>query len=123
MKIYAVALSALLLTGCASHQVDKSPGQITRLKDGQSVTIKGRIDTQKDIGLFATTGNRKLTVSINDDTVIDTPINARRPAGEFSGKWKDKAVSALCSSERHGDWLDVRCIILIDNERTVTLSF
>lgn len=123
MRKTLTLLAALALAGCATAYVDKSPGQVTRLKDGQTVSITGRIDSEHDIGLLTETTRRNLAISINDTPVIDAPINAKNPAGEFAGKWQDKSVSALCHSERHGKRLNVHCVVLVDNERTVTLTF
>lgn len=120
MKFLALALAALL-TGCAT--IDRSPSQLTRLRDGQAVTITGSIGSNSEDGMISTLTHRRLTVIINNDKAISAPINASNYTGEFSGAWKDKTVSALCSSEKRSNWIDVRCVIFIDNERTVTLTF
>lgn len=123
MKRISLALIALALAGCApSAYVSRAPGQMARLADGQTVSISGRIRTRVEPGLFVTTTYRNLLISVDDQAVIDSPIQAVQLSGEFSGTWKGRAVSALCHRVTHGRQITVQCVVLIDNERTVTLS-
>lgn len=120
-RLIALALAAVL-AGCAT--TDHAPAQVTRLKDGQAVTITGFIGSNSEAGTLSTLTHRRLNVLVNGEKAISAPIDSATYTGDFAGTWKDKAVAALCSSSRRNSQvIDVRCVILIDNERTVTLSF
>jgi hypothetical protein len=69
---------------------------------------------------------RELSVTINGDPVLEGAISAGEDAsGEISGTHKGKKISAICSSKpRPSDnYYEVRCAVMIDNTRTVTLTF
>ena len=65
---------------------------------------------------------RTLSVFIDEMKVIEGDLSTDKASGELSGKYEEHKVDAVCTSEdSEEDRLEVRCLIMVDNERTVTL--
>ena len=70
---------------------------------------------------------RTVTIKINGQTAISGEISGGQDAnGEVTGKYEGKALTAVCSSKPrpdHAEVNDIRCVLMVDNQRTVTMSF
>ena len=70
---------------------------------------------------------RTITVKIDGQTAISGEISGGKDAnGEVTGKHGDHALTAVCTSTPRPDNAevdDIRCVLMVDNKRTVTLSF
>lgn len=112
-----IPLLLLLLTACTT--TDTSPSQNYMLGK-EELRITGNVVRKPDLRLFEA---KNLTVFINGQPVINGNLSDNW-AGELSGEWRGHRVTALCTSERKNDsWIAVSCPILIDEKRTVTLTF
>lgn len=70
---------------------------------------------------------RVLTIKIDSQTAISGELSGGKEAnGEVTGKHDGHALTAVCSSKPRPDnpeVLDIRCVLMVDNQRTVTMSF
>lgn len=121
-KFFLILPLMSFLIGCMANTVDVSPVQSYRPANSDVVwEISGSLYSEFDQITGAIT--RKLNIHINNEPVIDGMLSAMA-TGELSGLYKESKVHALCSSEvKTTSWMDVRCIILVDNERAATLTF
>lgn len=125
LKILVLAL-VVGLVGCASKgevmQRSVSPGQSYRLAgNDNAISIDGNIEIISS-GAFGSNTNQ-LNVYFDKRKVILGNLSADY-SGEVNGNWAGKNVSASCTSKlRHDKGYDVRCMVFIENERTVTLTF
>ena len=122
-NLFLLALVATL-AGCASNgEIVKqysAASQNYRLKgDDSPITISGKIQ-KIAAGLD---GYHVLNISVNNDEVIKKAPLDTQYFGEGQGKYKDKLVLFSCTSNLvSDDNREVRCMIFIDNEKTVTLT-
>lgn len=115
MKII-LTLALLILAGCQTVQPWHSPSQ-NYVIDGKNVNITGTMNSH------IMQGRNELIVWFNGQEVIKGFMPSPY-SGEVYGGYGKHKVTALCSSEQKSrDWIDVRCAILVDEKRTVTLSF
>lgn len=70
---------------------------------------------------------RTITVKIDGQTALSGELSGGKDAnGEISGKHDGHALTAVCTSKARPDnaeILDIRCVLMVDNQRTVTMSF
>ena len=121
-KLLLSIFMLIILTGCTTTTHDISPRQSYRPSGSDELwDISGSVENNWD----QITGvvQRTLYVQINDEQVIQGTLS-RMATGELSGKYKNHKVNSICASEmKTQTWLEVRCTILIDNERAATLTF
>lgn len=122
-KIIPLILAAVL-PGCISigQTVDhnESPVQTYRTKDGETVRISGTLDRNY---LGMSKYSRDVKVYFGDQLVIDGAINDDY-VGELGGYWRNKPVDLSCSGTKTTRTnINVRCLVFVDNERAVTLTF
>lgn len=116
-------IAALAIAGCASTKsFNSTTSQNYRLKDDANpVSITGKIDRSSN-GLVATGAN--LHVFFNGEPALSGPLQPGYSGDVNGGTWKGKNVSSSCSSKPLTQTsVSVNCIVFIDNERTVTLTF
>jgi len=103
--------------------IDISPGQNWRPQGSKTAwAITGSLHTHYDAVLGNLKG-RELFVNINGDLAVHGMLS-NMATGELTGSYRGHAIGAICASEQKTpNWIDVRCTVLIDNERTVTLTF
>lgn len=124
-RIIIILIFLVVLPGCASTgdllERNVSPAQTYRPKGSdEAVTISGQLDRT-----YASLGKeyKHLQVSFNGVLAIDGFLGDGF-FGDITGTWLEKPVSASCTGRQASDtWVDVRCIVFIENERTVTLTF
>lgn len=111
-----------MLTGCVTTTSDVSPRQSYRPNGSKELwDISGSMNSEYNQITGAV--QRVLDVYINDEPTIHGTLSPMA-TGELSGKYKNHKVNSICASEMKTEtWLDVRCTILIDNERAATLTF
>lgn len=122
--IFTTLILSALTSGCATRNQDVSPSQSYRPKGTEELwIITGNLDNQFTTGLVATQVKRVLHIQINGEEVISGRLSSNA-TGELSGSYKKHSLIATCSSEKKTqNWIDVRCMILVNNERAVTLTF
>jgi len=122
MRIFLAVLTVLLLGGCVTTSVDVSPRQSYRPANSKELwDISGSLTSKFD-QLYGTVG-RQLSVYVNEELAIQGTLSPMA-TGELSGNYKNHRVNSICASEMKTEtWLDVRCTILINNERAATLTF
>jgi hypothetical protein len=114
----------LFLTGCATTTKDVSPAQSFRPKGSEDLwRITGHIDSEFKQGLMGDTVSRILNVYINGTLAIKGGLSPKA-TGELIGKYEEHDIVSICASElKAKNWIEVRCTILVDNERAATLTF
>jgi hypothetical protein len=121
MKKTLTILVVLALAGCASTQTYKAPTQNYRLKgEEKSVQINGALKTERQlVGVDSYVG-----VFFNEMPYIQVKLD-RFGNGEAKGNpFNGKETSATCNGKPAGNGLtQVDCMVFVDNERTVTLTF
>ena len=126
IRIKNSLLLAILLsvTGCVSVTKDISPAQSYRAKGVDELwRITGYLDSKFREGLVQTSVSRMINVFINGSLVIRGGLSADG-SGELNGQYQGHEIASYCSSElKTATWLDIRCMILVDNERAATLTF
>jgi hypothetical protein len=121
MKRLTFGLIALV-SACATARVDVSPVQNWRLENGEIVRISGTIESEYSTWDGRPT-NRILTVAINGVPALRGPVSLNG-TGEINSEFRGQPLTSICSGERTApNWIAVRCVILINNLRTVTLTF
>jgi uncharacterized protein YceK len=124
-KILLLA-AALIVSGCSSQAIDQSPTQTYRPAwSADQISITGKMDTEWKRKLTGMYVGRKVTVLFNGETVISgwltDPDNA---AGTLIGTYEKRRVDVDCTGiKRPPNTLDVRCLVLVNNERAATLTF
>ncbi|ABE49087.1 hypothetical protein [Methylobacillus flagellatus] len=124
MKTITLSLiTALTLAGCASTQTYKAPTQNYRLKgQDNAITINGAIFSQKKHEL----DTPKLTagIYINGSLYIEVPLDRQGNGQATGGTFEDKSTEASCHSKPVAKGIaNIDCMVFIDNEKTVTLTF
>lgn len=120
MRKLTLFLAFAVLSGCAT-QTYKAAEQNYRPKGADtSVKINGALFVKP--GAFD--ADRAVGIYFNDSKQIVIPID-RNGNGEASGAtFGGKPTSAACSGRPvSSNSTEVRCMVFIDNERTVTLTF
>lgn len=125
MKNTTIALILLALTGCATQNFVHSAPQNYRLKNSDTpLNITGKADVRQTYGVITDTASVAITISFDGEGVIfgqlDNTFN-----GDFKGRdYKGHSTSANCTSKPVSQTdIEVRCLVFVDNERTVTLTF
>lgn len=123
-KIFLTILLSVIVSACATISRDVSPPQSFRPKNSENLwRITGSLDNEFKQGVVSAHVKRILHVHINGEEVITGQLSARA-TGELTGSYQNHPIIATCSSEQKtANWIDVRCMILIDNERAATLTF
>lgn len=111
---------ALALAGCATQAFQAAP-QNYRLKGaGKPVEIKGLVlFDRKAFG-----HESAAAIYINNIMHIKVPLD-QGFNGEATGMdYEEQSTAASCTGKRTSQaTVEVRCMVFIDNERTVTLTF
>lgn len=65
-----------------------------------------------------------LIININNDEVINGRLS-ELVTGELTGNYDEYRIDTVCYSEhrKKHNWIDVRCMILVNDKRIGTLSF
>lgn len=118
-----LSAALIVLNACTTTTQDVSPSQSYRPAGSDELwTITGNLENEFTAGLVNEV-TRMLHVNINGVEVIRGQLSARA-TGELTGRYLNHTVVSNCSSEqRTENWIDVSCMILIDNERAATLTF
>jgi len=122
-KIY-ILMATIILGGCVTTTMDISPSQSYRPNGAKELwRITGNLDSKYTEGLIQNNTSRILYVYINGNLVIRGGLS-NHATGELSGSYQGHEIISSCFSElKTSIWLDIRCMILVDNERAVTLTF
>jgi len=122
MKKTIFLVAAIALTGCAVNKTHESAAQNYRLQGAENaIAITGKLDQKRVLDVVTESvfhiyfdGTEQITGSLD-----------RNLGGEFTGmQYNGKPTSAACSSKKTGETTaEVRCMVFIGNERTVTLTF
>lgn len=119
------ALMVLSVTGCTSVSTFNSAPQNYRPKGSENnINITGDLKQTFKQGAISTTAESELKIYFNGKLTITGFLDSAY-GGEFNGtQFDNKATAASCHSKRVGAGiLDTNCLVFIDNERTVTLTF
>lgn len=131
MRMWWVAASFVAaLVGCFGGIVrtiekDRAAPQNFRPRGIESAwKITGHLESEllRDVASgYERVKRRTLHVRINGEKVLVGDLS-QDAVGEVSGHYGGLPVDAVCSSEvKTETWMEVRCVIVINQERTVTL--
>ena len=115
--------TAIILTGCSSTQTYKAPTQNYRLKGQENaITINGAVFSSKKHDLDIP--KLGAGIYINGDLHIEVPLN-NQGNGQATGKpFEGKTTEASCHGKPVAKGIiNIDCMVFIDNEKTVTLTF
>ncbi len=124
MKRIKALLLALTITGCASTQTYHAAPQFYRAKgQDDQIQISGQVKQDYEYKITGDKYANRVTITFNGTIQIDGLLDARG-FGEFSGQpFQEKPTSASCSSKPVSKgWVELKCIVFIDNERAATLT-
>lgn len=123
MKTILALIAAISISGCASTQTYKAPSQNYRLKGHESATvINGAIFANKKHDF----DTPKLTagIYINGDLYIEVSLDRTGSGQATGGLFEGKTTEATCHSKPVAKGIvNIDCMVFIDNEKTVTLTF
>lgn len=137
MKKLLLAALALLAAGCASTSVrhGASPTQHYRLAGSDELlVINGDLEARDDSNGWTSKRTNTLTITINGERALQGRLSGEY-TGDLEGSWRDKRTTALCSSTKelvqhvilntvqYSYSYHPRCVILINGEMAVTLTF
>jgi hypothetical protein len=113
-----IALTGLLLQGCTAQ--NESASQNYRPKGvNKAWRISGTVTTNYEPILG--TGTTTLKVYINGEKAVEGVLSSNY-GGEFSGSYKKHDIQSICSGEpKTANWVEVRCLIMVDDEKATTL--
>lgn len=119
MSKITMLLLALLISGCAStHQ--SAPQNYRPKGDENSVQITGKMDKKEAF----ISDEYIVTVFFNGAEQIKFKLDDSATGDGNGLPYQGKRTSTSCSSKKLNEYaIEVRCIVFIDNERTVTLTF
>lgn len=123
MKRITALLLALTVTGCASTATYHASPQFYRAKgQDDQIQITGQVKQDVSYSITGDKASNKVSIFFNGQTQIEGLLDGRG-FGEFSGqKYNDKNTSASCSAKHVSkEWVELKCIVFIDNERAATL--
>lgn len=113
------------LAGCTTTQALNAAPQNYRLKgDDTPVLIEG-FGTHKIVqGALSGHYDTTININFNGQTLITGKLD-QQLTGEFTGlPFNGKPTAASCSTKPVSEKMaETRCIVFVDNERTVTLTF
>lgn len=123
-RIPAVLALALTAAGCTHALVDHSPTQTYRpLGATAPWTITGRVERNYEDQVVVQKFAHTLVVEINGTEALRGPLDFNM-AGEVRGQYQGAPVESVCTSSRpRPNYIDVQCMVLVNNERAVTLRF
>lgn len=120
-----VTLLAISLAGCTTtHALNAAP-QNYRLKDSDKpLEITGYGTHKLVTGAFSNHYDSTISININGQTYITGKLD-QQLTGEFQGlPYNGKSTAASCTAKAVSqNMAEIRCLVFIDNERTVTLTF
>lgn len=119
MKHAAILALIVGLTGCATQY--QAASQNYRLKgENDTLEIKGELFN----GNNPIKADNHVQIRFNGVDQIKVPVD-RSYFGEANGEpYKGKQTSASCTGKKTSRYsVEVRCMVFVDNERTVTLTF
>jgi len=108
MKNALIASIIVLLTGCATS----APSQNYRPANyaGAPWNITGEMDQF----------TYAVIIKINNQIVINNTLSTWSGAGEFSGNYEGKAVTASCMTDMNSK---TNCFVFANGEKAATLTF
>lgn len=125
MKNTTIALILLALTGCTTNYTHQAAPQTYRPKNTESAyNITGKAHVTQNYGFISDTASVSISIYFNGDPVIFGNLDNNLGA-EFNGRdYKQQKTAASCTGKMLNETTaETRCIVFIDNERTVTLTF
>lgn len=122
MKKTLIIFILAALTGCAHTTSHNAPLQQYRVKDvDQPVTITGRVLVDRHA---VSKNSASALISFNGVEQIRVPLDLQGNGQAIGQPFQEKPTSATCQGTPVARKLtQVDCVVFIDNERTVTLTF
>ena len=86
--------------------------------------ISGTMNVTSEKTKSEVTSEYSLIIDINENKVINGRLS-ELVTGELTGEFDEYRIDAVCYSEhkKKHKWIDVRCMILVDDMRVGTLTF
>lgn len=125
MKKLLISLVMLNLIGCASQHTHEAAPQNYRIKNtDKPISISGIVDVNEKSGVFTDSAEFDVTIKFEGQPQIIGKLD-NALSGDFIGKdYNGQKTAATCNGKIVSqNAIEVRCIVFIDNEKTVTLTF
>jgi hypothetical protein len=119
MKKAALALSVMIISGCASTLKYDSEYNY-KSESGSEYKLSGVIEKHMTSGLLTTEVRNSLLLYINDELVIKGPLH-RDDSGELQGVYNSKVVNLDC--KKPSFFKQVECLVHIDKKRVGSMVF
>ena len=118
--ILGVTFLAAAVAGCAHYQTTAAPQNYRFAGNDKPVEITGFADSKEKFDGMET----NVTISFDGQPMIAGKLD-RGYNGELKGQdYNGKPTSASCTGRQSGYYnVEVRCMVFVGNERTVTLTF
>lgn len=124
MKKTLLAALLLTLTACATSNTYHASPQLYRAKGQENqLQITGKVQQDHAFKITGDTYANRVSIYFDGKEQINDLLDDRG-FGEFTGQpYNNKPVTASCSSKHVSKgWVELKCIVFIDNERAVTLT-
>lgn len=118
-------LILLALTGCATtHNFEAAPQSYRAKNLDNPIDITGKLIVDHKKNLLSDDFKFAVTIYFDREGVIFGNLD-RNLGGDFNGRdYKGHKTASTCTGKAVSqDAIEVRCMVFVDNERTVTLTF
>ena len=125
MKKLIVLTAITALFGCATQHSYEAAPQSYRAKNSDSVyNITGIADVSEKYGFFTDSASVSITIKFDGEGVIFGNLDSAL-SGDFNGRdYKGHKTASTCTGKATSqNTVEVRCMVFVDNERSVTLTF
>lgn len=127
MRRASLALPLIVLAGCgaqtAAGRSEASPQFWRPTASKAAWTIAGHMDTSRVPGGLLSRPRHIVTIRVNGIDTLSGEVPRDRQV-ELTGRAEGAALASICTPRMiaHAA-VEVRCLVLIDNERAATLTF
>lgn len=118
MQRVVLIFMAMMIAGCSSvYQAGSQPYRMRG--DDRAVSISGSVEmVEKLISI-----THRVRITIDGEAAISGDLDGTA-AGVLTGRWRGKSVEADCAKVgSSGTSYNIRCLVLIENERAASLTF
>lgn len=125
MKKLIVLTSLVSLFGCATtHNFEAAPQSYRAKNADNPIDITGKLIVGHKKNLLSDDFKFSVTIYFDRESVIFGNLG-RNLGGDFNGlDFKGHKTAMTCTGKVVSqDAIEVRCMVFVDNERTVTLTF
>lgn len=124
---FSFSMASLCVVGCGEQIVHTTYPAAPQMISPDCATQPWKIEgSSEDVNHDGVPKKRTITMTIDGQPVIKGDISPRLDgSGELDGTYKGKKINLTCAATQRPaeNTYEVRCIVLIEDRRTVTLTF